>query len=171
MFHLSNPKDIKEGRITDVYFNRTVEIIKKNEIDRLGGAEVRVRNFPDEGEWAILAGIDEVAYLLKEEPVGTIPHSLILLIGDTVEATCLFHEVIEPMVKRVALIDTFGDEKFESIRVAEKLRKNLFAVRLDTTSSLLKLSIDKGELIEPLPSPKEIRKYVLNQLEEVISNV
>ncbi len=250
MFHLSNTKDIKEGRITDVYFSRTVQIIKKKEIDRLVVAEVRARNFPDGSEWAILAGIDEVAYLLKdlpikvwwmkegtffhplepvvvlegnysdfalyetallgllcqasgvatragrskkaskgkpiyhfgarrmhpgvsfmidrasyiggcdgvsvsasakllkEEPVGTIPHSLILLSGDTVKATCLFHEVIEPLTKRVALIDTTGDEKFESIRVAEKLGKNLFAIRLDTPSSR------RGDFLEIL---KEVR--------------
>jgi len=386
MFHISNPKDIKEGKITDVYFNRTVEIIRKKKIDRLVVAEVRAKEFPNGYEWAVLAGIDEVAYLLEglpikvwwmregtlfhplepvvilegnysdfalyetallgllcqasgiatraarckkvskgkliyhfgarrmhpgitlmidrasyiggcdgvavgasakllgEDPAGTIPHSLILLVGDTIKATSLFHEVIEPVVKRVALIDTIGDEKFESIRVAEKLGKNLFAVRLDTPSSrrgnfleilkevrweldlrgyknvklfvsggineeridrlssvadafgvgtwisnapvidfsldivevegkpfskkgkrsgkkqvwkctscgstwllpfsspapscrcggttfpLLKLSIDKGELTEPLPSPQEIRKYVLNQLEKVKSS-
>ena len=387
MFHISNPKDIKEGKITDVYFNRTVEIIRKKKIDRLVVAEVRAKEFPNGYEWAVLAGIDEVAYLLEglpikvwwmregtlfhplepvvilegnysdfalyetallgllcqasgiatraarckkvskgkliyhfgarrmhpgitlmidrasyiggcdgvavgasakllgEDPAGTIPHSLILLIGDTIKATSLFHEVIEPVVKRVALIDTIGDEKFESIRVAERLGKNLFAVRLDTPSSrrgnfleilkevrweldlrgyknvklfvsggineeridrlssvadafgvgtwisnapvidfsldivevegkpfskkgkrsgkkqvwkcrscgstyllsfsspapscrcggttfpLLKLSIDKGELTEPLPSPQEIRKYVLNQLEKVKSSM
>ena len=386
MFHISNPKDIKKGKITDVYFNRTVEIIRKKKIDRLVVAEVRAKEFPNGYEWAVLGGIDEVAYLLEglpikvwwmregtlfhplepvvilegnysdfalyetallgllcqasgvatraarckkvskgkliyhfgarrmhpgitpmidrasyiggcdgvavgasakllgEDPVGTIPHSLILLVGDTVEATCLFHEVIEPLVRRVALIDTIGDEKFESIRVAEKLGKDLFAVRLDTPSSrrgnfleilkevrweldlrgykdvklfvsggineeridrlssvadafgvgtwisnapvidfsldivevegkpfskkgkrsgkkqvwkcrscgstyllpfsspapscrcggttfpLLKLSIDKGKLTEPLPSPQEIRKYVLNQLEKVKSS-
>jgi nicotinate phosphoribosyltransferase len=35
----------------------------------------------------------------------------------------------------VALIDTLQDEKFEAIRVAEALGKDLFAVRLDTPSS------------------------------------
>ena len=35
----------------------------------------------------------------------------------------------------MALIDTFCDEKEESIRVAQQLGRNLFAVRLDTPSS------------------------------------
>jgi nicotinate phosphoribosyltransferase len=55
--------------------------------------------------------------------------------GDTVEATKAFDEVIEPKIKRVSLIDTFNDEKIEAIRVAEALGKKLFAVRLDTPSS------------------------------------
>jgi nicotinate phosphoribosyltransferase len=38
-------------------------------------------------------------------------------------------------VRRVALIDTLQDEKFEAIRVAEALGKDLYAVRLDTPSS------------------------------------
>jgi nicotinate phosphoribosyltransferase len=57
------------------------------------------------------------------------------VVGDTVEALKAFHEVIEPKVRRVALIDTLQDEKFEAIRVAEALGKDLFAVRLDTPSS------------------------------------
>jgi nicotinate phosphoribosyltransferase len=55
--------------------------------------------------------------------------------GDTVEATKAFDEVIHPKVKRVSLIDTFNDEKIEAIRVAEALGKKLFGIRLDTPSS------------------------------------
>ena len=43
--------------------------------------------------------------------------------------------MVEPKVRRVALIDTLQDEKFEAIRVAEALGKDLYAVRLDTPSS------------------------------------
>jgi nicotinate phosphoribosyltransferase len=60
---------------------------------------------------------------------------MILLFGDTVEATKAFNEAINPAVRRVALIDTFNDEKFEAIRVAEALGRDLYAVRLDTPSS------------------------------------
>jgi nicotinate phosphoribosyltransferase len=59
----------------------------------------------------------------------------VLLVGDTVEALRAFHEVIDPKVRRVALIDTLQDEKFEAIRVAEALGRELYAVRLDTPSS------------------------------------
>jgi len=67
--------------------------------------------------------------------MGTIPHSLVLMIGDTVEALRAFDAVVDPKVRRVALIDTLQDEKFEAIRVAEALGKDLYAVRLDTPSS------------------------------------
>jgi nicotinate phosphoribosyltransferase len=89
---------------------------------------------------AFIGGCDGVsvvknAEMIGEEPSGTMPHALILLMGDTVEATKAFDEVIEPKIKRVSLIDTFNDEKIEAIRVAEALGKKLFAVRLDTPSS------------------------------------
>ncbi len=237
MFHLADPDDIKAGKITDVYFERTVRILKAKHIDKKVTAEVRARNLPSNYLWAILAGLDEVVHLLNglkidlwslpegslfhsfepvlfiegnysdfacyetpllglicqasgvatraarckktagdksiihfgarrmhpgitpmidrasfiggcdgisvnksaqdlgEEPVGTIPHSLILLAGDTLEATQMFHEVIEPVVKRVALIDTLADEKFEALRVAEGMGKDLLGVRFDTPPS------------------------------------
>jgi nicotinate phosphoribosyltransferase len=89
---------------------------------------------------AFIGGCDGVAVtksaeLIDADPMGTIPHSLVLMIGDTVEALRAFHEVVDPKVRRVALIDTLQDEKFEAIRVAEALGKDLHAVRLDTPSS------------------------------------
>ncbi|UCF72905.1 MAG: hypothetical protein JSW35_00045 [Deltaproteobacteria bacterium] len=50
--------------------------------------------------------------------IGTMAHALILIMGDTVQATKAFDEVIEPGVRRVSLIDTFNDEKIEAINVA-----------------------------------------------------
>ena len=237
MFHIADPKDIKAGKYTDVYFTRTMEVLKAKKIDKRVKAEFIAKRFPEEYEWAVLAGIEEAVYLLKdlpvkvramkegtifrayepvmeiegmytefglfetsilgllcqasgvatkaarckkaagdrrvisfgarrihpaiapmvernafiggcdgvavvkdaemihEEPSGTMPHALVLLIGDTVEATKAFDEVIDPKVKRVSLIDTFNDEKIEAIRVAEALGKKLYAVRLDTPSS------------------------------------
>ncbi|MGH7277095.1 MAG: nicotinate phosphoribosyltransferase [Candidatus Rokuibacteriota bacterium] len=89
---------------------------------------------------AFIGGCDGVAVtksaeLIDADPTGTIPHALVLMVGDTVEALRAFHEVIEPKVRRVALIDTLQDEKFEAIRVAEALGGDLYAVRLDTPSS------------------------------------
>ncbi len=89
---------------------------------------------------AFIGGCDGVAVkksaeLIGEEASGTMPHALILLMGDTVEATKAFNEVIDKKVRRVSLVDTLGDEKFESLRVAEALGDDLFAVRLDTPSS------------------------------------
>jgi len=237
MFHIADPKEIKDGRMTDVYFVRTMEVLKAKKIDKWVKAEFIAKRFPEDYGWGVLAGIEEAAYLLKdlkvnvrsmkegtifrafepvmeiegmytdfglyetsllgllcqasgvatkaarckkaaghramisfgarrihpviapmvernafiggcdgvsvvksaefigEEPSGTMPHALILLIGDTVEATKAFDEVVRPNIKRVSLIDTFNDEKIEAIRVAEALGKRLFGVRLDTPSS------------------------------------
>lgn len=89
---------------------------------------------------AFIGGCDGVAVtkaaeLIDADPLGTIPHSLVLMLGDTVEALQAFHEIIEPKARRVALIDTLQDEKFEALRVAQALGKDLYAVRLDTPSS------------------------------------
>jgi len=89
---------------------------------------------------AFIGGCDGVAVtksaeLIDADPTGTIPHSLVLMVGDTVEALRAFHDVVDTKVRRVALIDTLQDEKFEAIRVAEALGKDLYAVRLDTPSS------------------------------------
>ncbi|HKC96474.1 MAG TPA: nicotinate phosphoribosyltransferase, partial [Methylomirabilota bacterium] len=89
---------------------------------------------------AFIGGCDGVAVtksaeLIDADPMGTIPHSLVLMIGDTVEALRAFDTIVDPKVRRVALIDTLQDEKFEAIRVADALGKDLYAVRLDTPSS------------------------------------
>lgn len=75
------------------------------------------------------------AELIGEPAVGTIPHALVLVLGDSSSATLAFDEIIEADVPRVALVDTFGDEKFESLENVELLDSNIYAVRLDTTSS------------------------------------
>ncbi|MDY6852675.1 MAG: nicotinate phosphoribosyltransferase, partial [Thermodesulfobacteriota bacterium] len=75
---------------------------------------------------AWIGGCDGVAVglgaaLVGQEPVGTMPHSLILIMGDTLSATEAFDEVIDPSVQRISLIDTFQDEKFEALRVADAM--------------------------------------------------
>ncbi len=75
------------------------------------------------------------AEMIGEKPVGTIPHALILILEDSTTATTMFDEVIDKEVKRVALVDTFGDEKFEALENANLLGDDLYAVRLDTPSS------------------------------------
>jgi nicotinate phosphoribosyltransferase len=89
---------------------------------------------------AYLGGCDGVAVvasaeLLGTEAVGTMPHSLVLLMGDTVKATRAFDEVIDKKVPRISLIDTFDDEKFAAVAVADALKGRLAAVRLDTPDS------------------------------------
>ncbi len=67
-------------------------------------------------------------------PSGTMPHSLVLVLGDTVRAARLFHATIDPAVSRVVLVDTFHDEVEEALRVGEALGEDLWGVRLDTPS-------------------------------------
>ncbi len=63
---------------------------------------------------------------------GTMPHALILVMGDTVAAAQAFDRHIEPDVTRIVLIDTFRDEVEESLCVAEALGDRLWGVRVDT---------------------------------------
>jgi len=237
MFHTADPKDVIDGRITDVYFERTLKILKAKKINPVVKAEFIAKSLPENWPWAIFAGLEEAVYLMKhlpikvramkegtvfypyepvmeiegryqdfcvyetailglicqasgvatkaarfkklagdrvvisfgarrmhpilapmiernayiggcygvsvvksgeiigEDPMGTMPHALIICMGSTVDAIKAYDEVLEPKLKRVALIDTFLDEKFECLNVAEALGEKLFAVRFDTPSS------------------------------------
>ncbi|MGC8654050.1 MAG: nicotinate phosphoribosyltransferase [Candidatus Kryptoniota bacterium] len=237
MFHIATEKEIVEGKVTDVYFLRALEILKAKGINKSVKAEIVVKRFPGRYPWAVLAGLDEAiellstlnvkvsampegtvfypgepvmviegmyqdfgvyetavlgflcqasgiatkaarvrvaagdkpvvhfgarrmhpaitpmidrsayiggcdgvatvvgADLLQISPSGTMPHAMILLFGDTVEAAKAFDKVLPSDVGRIVLIDTFQDEKFEALRVAEALGNKLAAVRLDTPGS------------------------------------
>ena len=74
------------------------------------------------------------ARMAGRPPSGTIPHALVLVLGDTVRAAQLFDATIDPSVSRVALVDTFHDEAEESVRVGQALGARLWGVRLDTPS-------------------------------------
>ena len=89
---------------------------------------------------AFIGGCDGVSVVmaardLGEDPTGTTPHALMLLVGDTVEAMQLYDRIVPESARRIALIDTFLDEKFEAVRVAEALGDRLYGVRLDTPGS------------------------------------
>jgi nicotinate phosphoribosyltransferase len=87
-----------------------------------------------------LAGFDGVSNVLGAEllgltPVGTMPHALVQILGNQEKAWRLFHKTISRDVARVALVDTFWDEKAEAIKAFEVLGKDLWGVRLDTPAS------------------------------------
>jgi nicotinate phosphoribosyltransferase len=87
-----------------------------------------------------IGGFDAVssligARLLDLHPTGTMPHSLIVSIGDQVKAWKSFDKYMPKDVPRIALVDTYYDEKTESIMAAEALGKDLYGVRLDTPGS------------------------------------
>ena len=82
------------------------------------------------------------ARLAKVQPSGTMPHSLIIVMGDTVVATRAFDKYMPPEIPRISLVDTFKDEAEESLRVAEALGKRLHAVRLDTPGERGRVTAD-----------------------------
>jgi nicotinate phosphoribosyltransferase len=82
------------------------------------------------------------ARLAGIEPSGTIPHALILVMGDTVTATLAFDKHMPSDVPRVSLVDTFKDEAEESLLVAQALDKSLDSVRLDTPGERGGVTID-----------------------------
>jgi nicotinate phosphoribosyltransferase len=65
-------------------------------------------------------------------PSGTMPHSLVLIFGDTVRAAEAFDAIMPPDVPRIVLVDTFRDEAEEALRVARALGDRLYGIRLDT---------------------------------------
>ena len=75
-------------------------------------------------------------------PTGTMPHSLVLIFGDTVEAALAFDRHLGPEVARVVLVDTFKDEAEEALRVAHALGDKLYGIRLDTPSERGRVTAD-----------------------------
>lgn len=236
-FHIATEEEILAGKVTDVYFERTRQILQAEDADKRVVAEFVVKSFPKDLQWGVFAGLEEAAEIFKTlpvkvralpegtifraeepvlviegnyldfgsfettilglicqasgiatqaarcrlaaehrpvisfgarrmhpaiapmiernayiggcdgvatiksgellgiEPTGTMPHALILILGDTLEALQAFDKHIDKKVNRVCLIDTFTDEKFESIRIADAFGEKLFAIRLDTPGS------------------------------------
>jgi nicotinate phosphoribosyltransferase len=75
-------------------------------------------------------------------PTGTMPHSLVLIFGDTVKAAEAFDRDLGPEVPRIVLVDTFKDEAEEALRVAQALGERLYGIRLDTPSERGRVTAD-----------------------------
>ncbi len=87
-----------------------------------------------------IAGFDGVsnvlgANLLKVSPSGTMPHALVQVLGDQEKAWRMFDRTISTKIPRVALVDTFWDEKTEAVMALEVLGSRLWGVRIDTPAS------------------------------------
>lgn len=236
-FLVASDDRIKQGKVTDVYFERVTESLAKRGINPLVSMEVRTGSLPGGWPWAVFSGLQEVLELLQglpvevsamnegeifgpgepvfsvtgryldfgvfetailglvcqasgiatsaarckvaageravisfgarrmhpaiapmiernafiggcdgvavvesaerigEKPSGTMSHSLILCARDERLAYEMFDEAMPGDVPRVALIDTFQDEKFGALFAAEVLGDRLHAVRLDTPGS------------------------------------
>jgi nicotinate phosphoribosyltransferase len=88
---------------------------------------------------AYIGGCDGISCILGAEklgiqPTGTIPHALIIMFQDQVAAWKAFDKDITTEVPRIALVDTYFDEKIEALLAANAI-PNLHGVRLDTPSS------------------------------------
>lgn len=86
---------------------------------------------------AYLGGCDTVAVDLATKRLGipstgTLPHSLVLVIGSTAEAAKAFDEVMPPDVPRTILIDTFDDETVGALAAARAIPDSIQAIRMDT---------------------------------------
>ncbi len=264
-FYIADPDDIKKGRTTDIYFMRTVEVLKKDGKDKVHvDMEITTNKLPYGFSWGILSGVNEVIALLKDlrldlyimregtlfkprddygvripigiisgpygefaiyetpllgllcqasgiatysahirfnapdkillsfgarrmhpaitplidyaayiagfdgisavisaeklgvNPSGTMPHALIIIYGDQREAWKAFDKYVSEDVPRIALIDTFSDEKTEALLAAEALGSRLYGVRLDTPGSRRG---DIGEVIREVRWELDIRGY------------
>jgi nicotinate phosphoribosyltransferase len=234
--HVALPDEIREGKVTDVYFVRGREVLVAEGENPQVAAEVRATSLPSEWSWGVFAGTEEALWLLQDrdidvwalpegslffpeepvmvvsgryldfgvletallgliceatgiatvaartklaahgrpvysfgarrmhpaiapmieraayiggcdgvaavksaevigvEPIGTMAHAVLLMLGEE-RAWRAFDRVMDPRIPRVALVDTFRDEKFGALAAAETLGPRLAAVRLDTPSS------------------------------------
>ena len=82
------------------------------------------------------------AKLAGIQPTGTIPHSLIIIMGSTAQATIAFDKHMPSEMLRIALVDTFEDEVRDSVTVAKALEGKLQGVRLDTPSERGRVTAD-----------------------------
>jgi nicotinate phosphoribosyltransferase len=82
------------------------------------------------------------ARLAGLNPTGTMPHSLVLIFGDTVAAAEAFDRDLDADVPRIVLVDTFKDEAEETLRVAHALGDRLYGIRLDTPSERGRVTAD-----------------------------
>ena len=88
---------------------------------------------------AIVGGADGCSCILGaklagRKPTGTVPHAVILIVGDTVEVAMAYDRLMPAEDPRIILVDTFKDEAEETLRVAAALGNKLTGVRLDTPS-------------------------------------
>ncbi len=69
VFHVASDKQIRDGLVTDVYFERTEKILRAKGINRRVRAEFMTKSLPADWPWAVFAGAEECLRLLKDLPV------------------------------------------------------------------------------------------------------
>src|SRR3990172_742338 len=118
---------------------RIRKVAGKGEVISLGVRRMHPALAPLIERCVYIGGLDSVttplgAAMLGKEPVGTMPHALTIVMGGPREAFRALQKHLEKRVPRIALVDTYYDEKTEAILAAEEI-KDLAGVRLDTPPS------------------------------------
>ncbi|HTE86959.1 MAG TPA: nicotinate phosphoribosyltransferase [Dehalococcoidia bacterium] len=91
---------------------------------------------------AVTGGCDSCSSVLGARLAGvqaaeSMPHALILIMGDTATTALAFDRIVDKGIPRIALVDTYHDEAEEAVAVADALAeagRRLDGVRLDTPS-------------------------------------
>lgn len=88
---------------------------------------------------AYIGGVDGVsnvaaAKYLGTDSVGTMPHALIISLGGQLKGWKAFDEVVDHDVPRIMLVDTYSDEKSETVTAVENVSR-VDGVRIDTPGS------------------------------------
>lgn len=123
---------------------------------------------------AYIGGMDGVSGAFNAEtlgikPSGTMPHALILMFDSEVNAWKAFDEVVEPDVPRIALVDTYNDERFSTIEAIKALGDRLHGVRIDTPRSRrgdIKAIIEEIKWTLKLLGKEQVKIYVSGGLNE-----
>ncbi|PUA33425.1 MAG: nicotinate phosphoribosyltransferase [Zestosphaera tikiterensis] len=123
---------------------------------------------------AYIGGVDGVSGSFNKEtlgvpPMGTMPHALILVFDDEVDAWKAFDEVVEPEVPRIALIDTYNDERFATVKAVNALGKRIHGVRIDTPRSRrgdIKAIVEEIKWTLKLIGRDDVKIYVSGGLNE-----
>ena len=115
------------------------QIVKDKPFFSFGARHVHPSVAPVMDRAALVGGASGASCILGAklfgiEPVGTAPHALFLIIGDTVEAAKAYDKHMPEDALRLILVDTFKDEAEETLRIANSLKERLYGVRLDTPS-------------------------------------
>src|SRR5437762_2338413 len=136
-FYVATPEEIRDGRTTDVYFLRTLDILKKAGKDRTRVvAEVTAGTLPNGWPWGILCGVEEAVHLLTGRPVSlwSLPEGSLFPARTARGIPVPVHKLPAAQVPRIARVDTYYHEKPEAL-LAVEATPDLTGVRLDTPAS------------------------------------
>ncbi|KUO48971.1 MAG: nicotinate phosphoribosyltransferase [Desulfitibacter sp. BRH_c19] len=115
------------------------QIVKEKSFFSFGARHVHPSVAPVMERAALVGGASGAscvlgAKLFGVDPVGTAPHTVFLIMGDTVKAAEAYDKHMPEDASRLILVDTFKDEAEEALRVANALKDKLYGIRLDTPS-------------------------------------